>query len=152
MRNDQDFHVEKYADLLDTKFRIPGTRISFGIDFLIGLIPGLGDIVGLVLSSILLFLMVVRGASGRALALMILNVCVDAIFGSIPVIGDIFDLFFKANKRNLDLYQAHFDEGAHQGSAWPVVVGVLFVLCAVFIGIVWLVIWLFGEAREAVFG
>ena len=144
--------LERYSDLLDTKFRIPGTRIRFGFDFLIGLIPGLGDLVGLALSSILMFLMVVRGASGKALALMILNVSVDAIIGSIPVIGDIFDLFFRANKRNLDLYQAHFDEGKHQGSAWPLVIGVLILLLILMTGIIWLLIWLFGEAREAVFG
>lgn len=144
--------IERYSDLLDTKFRIPGTRIRFGLDFLIGLVPGLGDIVGLVLSGILMFLMVVRGASGKAVALMILNITVDALLGSIPVAGDIFDLFFKANKRNLDLYQAHFDEGAYQGSAWPVVIGVFIVLLILLIGVLWLVIWLFGEAREAVFG
>lgn len=143
--------IERYSDLLDTKFRVPGTRIRFGVDFLIGLIPGAGDIIGLALSGVLLFLMVIRGASGKALALMILNVCIDALVGSIPVVGDVFDLFFKANKRNLDLFQDHFQGGAYQGSAWPVVMGLLIFLLASLGGMIILLFWLIGEVREAIF-
>lgn len=77
-------------------------------------------------------MMIRKGASGKALALMILNITLDAIFGSLPVVGDVFDLFFKANKRNLNLYQDHFEEGEHEGSAWPVIFTVLAILIILF--------------------
>jgi hypothetical protein len=131
--------IEKYSDLLDTKFRIPFTNIRFGFDFLIGLFPGLGDILSFTLSGGLLLMMVRKGASGKALALMIVNIILDTTIGAIPVLGDIFDLFFKANKRNLDLFQAHFEEGAHKGSAWPVVLTVLVVFTILLIGIGYLI-------------
>lgn len=120
--------IAKYSDWLDTRFRIPGTRIQFGLDFIIGLFPVVGDIVSFSLSGGLLLLMIRKGASGKALSLMILNISLDALLGSIPFLGDVFDLFFKANKRNLDLFQAHFEEGKHQGSAWPVIFALLLIL------------------------
>ena len=121
-------NLERYSDLLDTKFRIPGTDIRFGLDFIIGLIPGAGDIISFILSAGLLLAMVWKGASGKALGWMIINIILDTTLGSLPVVGDIFDLFFKANKRNLDLFQEHFEEGKYKGSAWPFVWGILIVL------------------------
>lgn len=132
--------IIKYADWLDTKYKIPGTNIRFGLDFIIGLFPVVGDVVSFSLSGGLLMLMVRKGASGKALGLMILNILLDAIFGSIPVIGDIFDLFFKANKRNLNLFQAHFEEGKHQGSAWGIILTVVLVLFLCLVLIIYLVI------------
>lgn len=125
-------NIERYSELLDTKFRIPGTNIRFGFDFIIGLFPVVGDVLSFTLSGGLLMMMIRRGASGKALSLMILNIFLDATIGSIPLIGDLFDLFFKANKRNLNLFQAHFDEGKHEGSAWPVVLTVLLILFFLF--------------------
>jgi hypothetical protein len=142
--DNDNLKIVRYSDWLDTKFRIPGTGITFGLDFLIGLVPGIGDVLSFGLSGGLLMMMIKKGASGRALSLMILNILVDAIFGSIPVIGDIFDLFFKANKRNLDLFQTHFEEGKHQGSAWPVVLWVLITLVVLFAFVVYLVVQLIG--------
>ncbi len=89
-------------------------------------------------------LMVGRGASGRALSLMVLNIALDATLGALPLVGDIFDLFFKANRRNLNLYQDHFEDKEHQGSAWPVILGVLFVIFAVIILVAWLIIKMLG--------
>ena len=89
-------------------------------------------------------LMVGRGASGRALSLMVVNIALDAILGSLPFVGDIFDLFFKANRRNLNLYQDHFEDNEHQGSAWPVIVSVLIVIIAVIILVAWLIIKMLG--------
>lgn len=128
MKDSKNKNLERYSELLDTKFRIPGTDIRFGFDFLIGLIPGAGDVIGFLLSGGLLLAMVWKGASGRALGWMIFNVILDATLGSLPVVGDAFDLFFKANKRNLDLFQDHFEKGEYQGSAWPFVWGVIIIL------------------------
>lgn len=133
-------NIIKYSDWLDTKFRIPGTGITFGFDFLIGLFPVFGDVLTFSLSGGLLLIMVKKGASGKALSKMILNILLDVVVGSIPFFGDIFDLFFKANKRNLDLFQAHFEEGKHQGSAWPVIITVLIALIVLLTLVIYLLV------------
>lgn len=130
--------LERYADYLDTKFRIPGTDIRFGLDFLIGLIPGLGDVISFGLSGGLVMMMIAKGASGKALALMFVNIFLDVTLGSVPVVGDIFDLFFKANKRNLDLFQDHFEEGKYKGSAWVIIIPILIFLFVLLIGLFYL--------------
>jgi hypothetical protein len=131
--------MKRYADYLDTKFKLPGTNIRFGFDFLIGLVPGFGDVVSFLLSSGLILAMIKKGASGKALSLMIVNVILDTTLGSIPLIGDVFDLFFKANKRNLDLYQDHFQEGKYEGSAWKVIIPILLILILILVGIGYLI-------------
>lgn len=99
--------AKRLAVLLDDAFRIPGTNIGFGWDTVIGLVPGFGDaattIVGLapVLTAWRL------GASRGLLARMVGNLAVDAVIGSIPVIGDVFDIFFRANRRNARLLERH---------------------------------------------
>jgi len=95
-------------------------------------------------------MMIKKGASGKALVLMILNITLDVIFGSLPVVGDIFDLFFKANKRNLNLYQDHFEDGEHTGSAWPIILGVLVLLIFLFTVVVWLAIKFLGVLWELI--
>lgn len=137
-------NIVRYSDWLDTKFVIPGTRIRFGLDFIIGLIPIAGDVLSFSLSGGLLLLMVKKGASGKALSLMIFNILLDATLGAIPVLGDLFDLFFKANKRNLDLFQAHFDEGKHQGSAWPIILAMLIVFLILIVLLIYGLLKLFG--------
>lgn len=141
---EENKNIKRYADYLDTKYRIPGTEIRFGMDFIIGLVPGIGDVLSLMLSSGLIVVMIGKGASGRALSLMIVNVILDTTLGSVPIIGDIFDLFFKANKRNLDLFQDHFEEGKYEGSAWRVILPVLFILVIILVGVVYLIYWILG--------
>lgn len=136
---EENKNIKRYADYLDTKYRIPGTDIRFGLDFIIGLVPGIGDVVSLMLSSGLIVVMIGKGASGKALSLMIVNVILDTTLGSVPIIGDVFDLFFKANKRNLDLFQDHFEEGKYKGSAWRVILPVLFILLVLLVGVVYLI-------------
>jgi hypothetical protein len=147
-RGVRDQRLERYADWLDTKFRIPGTQITFGLDFIMGLIPGVGDAFGVLLSTGLLLMMIRKGASGRAVALMVLNVLIDGLVGMIPVIGDVFDLFFKANKRNLNIYQDHFEEGKHMGGAgWVILIVVAYIglTIALFIWMLFsLILWFTG--------
>lgn len=118
------------ADLLDNRFRIPGTDIRFGLDFLIGLVPYVGDIFSFGLSALLVVVMARRGASGMALFLMAGNIFLDTLVGTIPVLGDIFDLKYKANVRNLRLLQEHYREGKHGGSAWGPVLLILAIIFA----------------------
>jgi hypothetical protein len=144
--------IIRYADLLDTKYTIPGTKIQFGYDFLIGLLPGAGDIISFFLSSGLIVLMIRKGASGRALAWMIVNVVLDTAIGAIPVVGDIFDLFFKANRRNLDLFQDHFEEGKYQGSAWSVILPIVILILLILVAMVYFIYWLISSSYQLVSG
>lgn len=135
------------AKLLDAQFSIPGTNFRFGLDGIIGLIPGAGDISTFAVSAYLLTIMARNGASGYVLARMVLNVVIDALFGMIPILGDIFDIAFKANMRNLKLMKEHYVEGRHRGGAWKIVVPVLLILFVVVAAIIWgtykLLTWLF---------
>jgi hypothetical protein len=132
-------HIEYLARLMDTQFRIPGTGIRFGLDALVGLIPGAGDLSTFAVSGYMLIIMAQNGASGYVLTRMTLNILIDAIFGSIPILGDLFDVAFKANMRNLRLMQQYYREGRHRGSAWKAIIPVLIILLLIIIGIIWLV-------------
>ncbi|RYY86549.1 MAG: DUF4112 domain-containing protein [Chitinophagaceae bacterium] len=131
--------VAMLTKLMDKQFRVPGTSMRFGLDGLIGLIPGAGDITTFAVSCYLLTIMARNGASGYVMARMLLNVGIDALIGSIPFIGDIFDFAFKANSRNLRLMQEHYVEGRHRGSAWKVIVPVMILLLLILGGALWLV-------------
>ena len=132
---------------MDTQFRIPGTTIRFGMDGVIGLVPGVGDLVSLGISGYLISSAVKNGASNFVVARMMLNTGIDAIFGSIPILGDIFDVAFKANMRNVRLLQQHYGEGRHRGSSKKVIIPVVILLLALLAGFVWLcykvIVWLF---------
>lgn len=132
-------HMEQLARLMDARFRIPGTNVRFGLDSLIGLIPGAGDLSTFAVSGYMLVIMAQNGASSYVLARMTLNILIDAIFGSIPILGDLFDIAFKANMRNMRLMNQYYKEGRHRGSAWKVIIPVLIILLLIIGGIIWLV-------------
>ncbi len=102
--------VKQIARLLDTAIRIPWTPIRFGVDSLIGLVPGLGDALGTALSGYILFEAARLGASKRLLLRMLSNVAVDTLLGLVPLVGDLFDVFWKANDRNVQLLARHVQD------------------------------------------
>ena len=130
-------NLDVLAKLMDSQFKIPGTNIRFGLDPLIGLVPGAGDFVTFLVSGYMMTILAKNGASGFVLARMTLNILIDALVGSIPLLGDVFDVAFKANRRNMKLMHEHYVEGRHKGGAWKVVVPILFVLLLVIIGLAW---------------
>jgi Domain of unknown function (DUF4112) len=130
--------VEDVTRLLDTKYRIPGTSIRFGADFLIGLIPGAGDLLSMLFSGVLIATMAKHGASASLTAKMLSNVVIDTLVGSIPILGNIFDLFYKANHRNLLLMREYYEAGRHGGSVWPMLIAILVVLVALSVVTIWL--------------
>jgi hypothetical protein len=99
--------LERFAWWRDSSIPIPGTRFRFGLDAVIGLIPGLGDLAGLALSSYVLAEAARLGVSRAVLFRMGFNVAVETLIGSIPIIGDVFDAFWKANQRNVRLLGAY---------------------------------------------
>ena len=144
--------LDTATQLLDNRFRIPGTDIRFGLDFLIGLMPGVGDIFSLGISGLLVVVMARKGASGMVMVKMIWNILVDAIAGTVPILGDIFDLSFRANRRNLDLLQEHYVEGEHVGSAWPVVIIILIIIFGVIFAATYAVWWVLAQSYAILVG
>lgn len=101
--------IEFIARLLDDRFRIPGTSIRFGLDGLLGLVPGVGDGATALVSLYVVYRAWSLGASGGVLGRMLLNILLDSTVGSVPVLGDVFDVAFKSNRRNLELLRRHLD-------------------------------------------
>lgn len=93
--------------LLDDAFRIPGTPWRVGVDGLIGLVPGVGDLIGAALATYVLKESARLGVGRWTLARMAGNVALDFALGAFPLLGDVFDVAFKANRRNLRLLNAH---------------------------------------------
>ena len=93
------------ARLLDSAAKVPGTGIRFGADAVLGLIPGLGDVAGAALAGYLVLLAQRLGAPRAVVLRMLANVAVDTIGGTVPVIGDLFDVAFKSNTRNVALLE-----------------------------------------------
>ncbi|TWU16649.1 DUF4112 domain-containing protein [Allorhodopirellula heiligendammensis] len=127
--------VDGTSNLLDAKYRIPGTRIRFGLDFLMGLVPGAGDAVSLGFSGLLIATMAKNGASLRLILLMLGNVILDAVVGAVPILGNLFDLVFRANIRNARLMREHYEQGKHHAHPWPILLGIAILVVSVFAGL-----------------
>jgi hypothetical protein len=94
-------HLSKLARTLDSRFRLPGTSIRFGLDTLVGLVPGIGDTLMAAPSAWIIWRGHRMGIGKRHIARMVANSAVDYVIGLVPVIGDLFDVGFKANLRNV---------------------------------------------------
>jgi len=101
--------INRIAWLLDSSIPIPGLKFRIGIDALIGLVPGIGDLIGVVLSSYIVREAARAGVPGSVLARMVLNVAIEGVVGMIPLAGDVFDAAWKANQRNASLLNAYLD-------------------------------------------
>ena len=101
--------VSRLASALDSKFRLPGTNIRFGWDGILSVVPVAGDTVAAGVSAYLIWEAYQSGARKRTLGKMLGNAGLDYVLGSIPVIGTIFDIAYKANLRNLKLLQAELE-------------------------------------------
>lgn len=95
--------AHRLARLLDSAFAIPGTNIRLGLDALVGLIPGGGDVVGAALSSGIVLMAMREGVPAPVLWRMVANIGIDALIGAVPLIGDLFDVAWKANTKNAEL-------------------------------------------------
>ena len=94
------------ARVLDEAIRIPGTNIRIGLDALLGLVPGGGDVAGGVFSGLIILQAARDGAPTPVLGRMLANVVIDVVFGAIPILGDVFDVAWRANSRNVRLLDA----------------------------------------------
>jgi hypothetical protein len=96
------------AELMDGQFCIPGTNIQFGLDAIIGLVPGIGDFLAGAFSLWLVTEAQRLGAPRWLIGRMLFNVAVDVTIGAVPVVGDVFDVAWKANRKNIELLSNHF--------------------------------------------
>lgn len=95
------------TNLLDTAVRVPGTSFRFGLDPVLGLVPGLGDVAGAALGGYVVLLASQLGAPSAVLVRMLGNIAIDTVGGTLPVVGDLFDAGWKSNSRNLALLERH---------------------------------------------
>jgi len=129
--------LKRLSRLLDSAIGIPGTRYRFGLDAIVGLVPGIGDAIGAIFSTYIIFRAARLGASNAILTRMIGNVAVDTIVGEIPLLGDLFDVGFKSNLRNLSLLEQHVHRPAAASAQSRRVLLVLGVgLLALLVGVV----------------
>lgn len=139
--------AEKLVRLLDDGIRVPGTDLRFGLDGIIGfLFPGVGDMLTGAGSLSLLFLALQHKVPTVVIARMVLNIAIDTLLGSVPILGDVFDVLFKANRKNLQLVERYRDDPeAEAGALDYLLVGgaILLVLAAIALPILFLV-WIAG--------
>ena len=140
--------LKTIAYLMDESIRLPG-GYRIGWDGIIGLVPGIGDVAGLTVSAYIIAESARLGASKSVLLRMSANAAIDAILGAIPVLGDLFDFTFKANRRNLHLLQSQLDvpqRTRRVSIGWLAVAGVvaLLVLVAVLVLLSRLIAWLWN--------
>jgi len=136
-------HLDYVAALLDDIFRIPGTKIRFGLDALIGWVPGIGDAMTGVASFLIVFGSWRRGAKGVTLVRMIANVLLETAIGAIPVAGDVFHVVWKANRRNYRLLIREREQpGVNTRRDWMFLAVLLFAVIAAAAIPIAILIWL----------
>ena len=127
--------VRALARLLDSAVTVPGTKFRVGLDALIGLVPGVGDLAGAAMSGYIILAAARLGAPKTVLFRMILNVAVDSIVGAVPLLGDLFDAGWRANTRNTALLDRHLTAPAEaKRASLGVVIGVVALLVLLALG------------------
>ena len=99
--------VRALSRVLDSAVRVPGTNLRFGLDAIVGLIPGVGDVVGAAASGYIVLAAARLGAPAPVLVRMLMNTGIDAVVGTVPLVGDLFDIGWRSNARNVALLERH---------------------------------------------
>ena len=107
--------LEHLARLLDSQFAIPGTNWRFGLDSIIGLIPGVGHLITTAMGGYIIYRARDLGAPRWLIARMVGNLAIDGVIGAIPLVGDIFDFAFRANRKNVLMLLRYIDKERTQG-------------------------------------
>jgi hypothetical protein len=132
------------ATWLDDRFIVPGTNIRFGLDALIGWIPGIGDALAAIASMFIIFAGWKRGAARITILRMMVNVTIESTLGAIPFLGDFAHIAWKANRRNYNLLiRDHQSLRRHTWKDWLFVIGVCVIVSLLFLGPIALLIYLF---------
>lgn len=133
------------AELLDRRFTIPGTSIRIGLDPILGLVPGVGDLLANLTGSAIMFIAAQFNIPKVVLLRMGLNIAVNALIGAIPIFGDIFSIWFRSNIKNVQLLERYAGGPRRRSTAadWSFVIaliaGLLIIIFGILAGVVWLV-------------
>jgi hypothetical protein len=137
-----DENLDLLSHVLDDWFRVPGTSIRFGLDGIIGLVPGLGDIIGGLASTVIVVAAWVRGVPYITLLRMVVNIGIEVLLGTIPLLGDAFDIAWKANRRNYALIVRHLEQSRRQTwRDWVFLMLIAVTLAAIFLAPILLILW-----------
>lgn len=145
-------NARQLAEWLDSKFTIPNTNIRYGLDPLVGLLPGIGDWIGGAVSIYYLVMVAVKGGRSSVMARVFLNILVDVLIGSIPVLGEFFDVYWKANIRNaqiLEELEQNPDKTTTESRFWIWMVLIQFI--AAIIATLVLIGWIMFEVFDLLF-
>lgn len=138
---------------MDTMFKVPGTNVRFGLDPIVGLVPGLGNAVGAMVSSLVLFQSARSGIPRIVLVRMALNVLINTGAGAVPIIGDLFSVWWKSNDRNYRLYQKHLPAtSVSTRSDWLFVVILISLILLGLLAVLTLLIWSAVHLSRLLFG
>lgn len=127
--------LERFAHLLDAQWRVPGTRFRFGLESVVGAIPGFGDAMGFLVSSAVVITLLRYGGTPWLVLRMAGNVVLDFAVGLVPILGDMADMAYKANLRNVALLRAHYASGRRSMPGWMAVGLALLLLVSLLIGV-----------------
>ena len=141
VKEEKLIRLKRLSERLDNTFTIPGTKYKIGIEALIGAVPIIGDLIGGILASYIMYSGMKMGAPPRIIARMAVNIAIDFAIGSIPIIGDLFDLVWKANRKNVELIEdATLDDKEEQKLKYLIITALILVL----LGILLLILTMFS--------
>jgi hypothetical protein len=141
VKEEKLIRLKRLSERLDNTFTIPGTKYKIGIEALIGAVPIIGDLIGGILASYIMYSGMKMGAPPRIIARMAVNIAIDFAIGSIPIIGDLFDLVWKANKKNVELIEdTTLDDKEEQKLNYLIITALILVL----LGILLLILTMFS--------
>ena len=126
--------LRRVSRLLDNAIAIPGTKIRFGLDPIIGLLPGGGDTITGGIAAYIVVEAARMGVPREILGKMVTNILIDSFAGTVPVVGDLFDLGWKANVKNIELLEKHLDVTESNKSDTLFIVGLVLLLSLIVLG------------------
>jgi len=139
--------AEQLVRWLDDGVRVPGTEFRFGLDPILGaLIPGGGDAATGAAAVALLLLAVQRRVPTASIFRMVVNIGVDVVLGSVPLAGDVFDLFYRSNRKNLEILRAHAERGTRASAADYALLALGVLLALAGVAIPFVLLWLLGSS------
>ena len=148
-----DENLDLLSHLLDDFIKVPGTPVRFGLDGIVGAIPGIGDLIGGIASCIIIIAAWVRGVSYPTVLRMVANVVIEVSIGSIPILGDMFDIAWRANRRNYALLTGSiYEPRKYTIQSWLFLGALCLVLAALVIVPIILVTWMASYIMRSLFG
>lgn len=144
--------LRKFAFFMDEAFRVPGTRIRIGLDALLGLIPGVGDVIGALMSTWIIAGALRHRVPARKIVRMVMNIVIDLVGGAVPLAGDVFDFLYEENMMNMRILEAHRDRQRPPRSTKSIALTLALIVTFVFVlavsavvGVIALLVYLIGR-------